>query len=525
MLVANIGALLAGCSGNGPGVVDATVPPDGATLSDEGVVPDGGGDDTSAAGGDAGDGGTPDVWVERDAGRFEALSCPDVQGTAKSLREKAEYYDALGQSLHIPQGQPLWFSVITRDDLLTLDKVDVSDNVGTWTSFYAASQAFRYAATKSPEALDNLRRVVRGLHDMERITGVRGLLTRAYIKPSFPGFPTAEQLLATYPDCDLSVKHCKRYNEVTGGEFAGWWFKNDVSKDEYAAHMFAYGVIWEIVDDPEVRQHVAEIVTAIGDHLVDHEMWITDIDGRVTTYGHMNAMSFDDYVGFNALLSLSWLRLAGVVGGKKYEDYYHNCLLQEKGPKKCIHDEDVVPYTEHLGTVGLNLGCKTNWNNHNMAQLSMYHLLRHEKDPVIRADYHASLRDQLWAPRDPYPMRDQKKTLYTFFYLVNKDPADPWPGQAASDAICTMKIFPETKGHYAVDNFANYQQVCLDRSDEPMTDAVIPVNERGMDNCVWLNNPYKLEKEDAWPNHVESPEDYLSAYWMGRFFGFITEEM
>jgi hypothetical protein len=122
-------------------------------------------------------------------------------------------------------------------------------------------------------------------------------------------------------------------------------------------------------------------------------------------------------------------------------------------------------------------------------------------------------------------MRDQQKTLYTMMYLVNKDPADEWPEAAARDALCVMKTFPEHKAHYAVDNFADHKQYCQGRDDDLMTMDLIPIYERGMDNFVWINNPYSLEKEDAEPRHVESPEDYLLAYWMGRFYGFFTEEM
>jgi hypothetical protein len=88
-----------------------------------------------------------------------------------------------------------------------------------------------------------------------------------------------------------------------------------------------------------------------------------------------------------------------------------------------------------------------------------------------------------------------------------------------------MKIFPEFKGHHATDNFAKYPEVCLDRSDEPMTDVVIPIDETGMDNDLWIRNPYSLEKEPENLQIVESPEDFLLAYWMGRYFGFIPEEM
>jgi len=455
---------------------------------------------------------------------FEALACPEVAGTPQTLAEKAAAFDERARRWHLPEGQDLWFSVQLKPDLETFERVGMSDNVGTWTSLYAASQAFRYAATRDPEALLNLRRVIRGEHDMLRITGVRGLFTRVFVNPALPGFPSAEQLAVWYPDCDLAVKHCKRFNEVTEGEFAGWWWKNDVSKDEYAAHMFSMAVAWELVDDPEVRTHVAEIATAVGDHLIEHDMTLTDVDGVVTTYGHLTPLAMDDFPGFNATLGLAWMRVAAAVGGVTYQAFYDDCLLHRGGPTAC---PDLGPkaYPDHFSNTGLDLACKTNWNNHNMAQLAMYALLRAETDPALRATYQAALRDQLWAPDDPFPMRDQRNSLYTWFYLVNKADADPWPVEAARQAVCTLKIYPAAKNHFPVDTFAGYPEACTDRSGEPMSDRFIPIDERAADNFQWIGNPYKPEVDPGDATIVESPEDYLLAYWMGRWFGFISEGM
>ncbi|MBM4396933.1 MAG: hypothetical protein FJ087_14745, partial [Deltaproteobacteria bacterium] len=302
---------------------------------------------------------------------------------------------------------------------------------------------------------------------------------------------------------------------------AGRWFKNDVSKDEYAAHMFSMSVAWELVDDPEVRDRVRDVVTQVGDHLVDNGLRIRDIDGEVTTYGRLNALGMDDFPGFNALLALAWVRLAAEVGGDKYSKFYDDCLLQRAGEIACVPDETPRPYPEYLADVGLGLGCGTNWNNHNMAQLGMWVLLRSERDPALLATYRAALRDALWDTGDGREMRVQENSLYTFFYLVNRDPADPWPESEARAAICTMKRYPEHKAHHAVDTFAKYDQVCTGRSDDPMTDVVIPIDERRADNFQWIGNPYALEKNDADPRRVESPEDYLLAYWMGRYYGFV----
>lgn len=427
---------------------------------------------------------------------------------------------------HLPEGQDLYYAAWLKDDLATWDRVDMSDNVGMWTAVYAASQSYRYAVTRDPEALANLRRVIRGEHDLVRITGVRGLFTRVYVDPRLPGFPTADQLAAWYPDCDLSVRHCKRYVEVTEGEYAGRWFKTDVSKDEYTGHLLSMAAAWELVDDPEVRERVRDIVTAVGDHLIDHGLRLTDIDGQVTTFGHLNAMGLDDFPGFNALISLAWMRLAATVAGGRYRAFYEDCLLQASGENPCVPGEDPIQsYADHLQSMGLDLGCLTNWNNHGMAQFSMWVLIRMEDDPARRALYRRVLREQLWEPQDSRPMRDQQNTLWTFFYLLNRDPADPWPSRAAADALCVMKAFPESKHHHAVDHFRDFRQVCTDRSGDPMTDRVIPIDQAGMDNFLWFRNPYEMERDAEDLRHVESPEDYLLAYWIGRHHGLITPDM
>ena len=60
---------------------------------------------------------------------------------------------------------------------------------------------------------------------------------------------------------------------------------------------------------------------------------------------------------------------------------------------------------------------------------------------------------------------------------------------------------------------------------DPMTDVVIPIAQTGMDNFLWFRNPYDMEQEPEDPKTVESTEGYLLAYWVGRYFGFITPDM
>ena len=74
-----------------------------------------------------------------------------------------------------------------------------------------------------------------------------------------------------------------------------------------------------------------------------------------------------------------------------------------------------------------------------------------------------------------------------------------------------------------MDTISKYPTVCTDRSGDPMTDIVLPIDEQTMDNFLWIGNPYELEKDDGDPHIVESPEDYLLAYCTGPYYGFIEE--
>ncbi|MCC7380417.1 MAG: hypothetical protein IT384_01200 [Deltaproteobacteria bacterium] len=443
-----------------------------------------------------------------------------------SLREKAATLDALAVSRHHPGGQELLHSVWLTEDRSAVQRYDISDNAGSWSAVYGASQAFRFAVTREPEALAQVKRILRGQETLLRITGVPGLLARAYVNPALPGFPNEAQLYASYPNCDLTAAHCKRWSKVETGDYAGLLFKNDVSKDEYVGHVFALGAVAQLVDDVEVRDTAASLLREIAEHLIDHDLELTDIDGKTTAFGYLSPISLNDFPGFNALLALSWLRTAAAVTqDARLERYYQSCLVQDdlsSCERPAITTDD--SYLVHLGAMGLDLDCMTNWNNHHMAQLAMFGLLQYERDPALRRRYQEVLARGLWDSGDPRPMRVQENAMFTLFYEINRDPASPPPDAELEQAICLLKRFPVEKTQRAVDT-TRYPEVCRDRSDEPLTGVVIPLEERPIGNYLWKKNPYKMLQEPEEPRAVDSPEDFLLAYWVGRYFGIISPDL
>jgi hypothetical protein len=240
----------------------------------------------------------------------------------------------------------------------------------------------------------------------------------------------------------------------------------------------------------------------------------------------MNPVSLNDFPGFNALLTLAWIRIgASLSGDAAIAAFYENCLLHRD--LAACGSENVATatsYLEHMETMGLDLDCATNWNNHNMAQLAMYNLIRWEPDASLRARYQGVLSRRLWDAEEERPMHEQENTLFTFFFELNRAPSTPSPEAELDRAVCVLKKFPDEKYHRAIDHSA-YREVCRDRSDQPLAEVVIPSEERQVDNFVWTKNPYRIETGVENRRVIESPEDYLLAYWLGRYFEIISPDL
>lgn len=452
---------------------------------------------------------------------------PQCDADSTRLSDLAAGYDQIARTLHIQPGQNLLHSAHVKDDLTTFDRVQLSDNSGFWTATYAASQAYRYRVTEDPEALENLKRTMQGMLDLTRITGVPGLFARSYVNLDLPGFPTEQEMIDQYPDCDLSVEHCKRWNRVDDGPYAGHMFKNDVSRDEYAGHLFAVGIAGKVVDDPEIQEMARTIASEVALHLIDNGMEFKDIDGVTTTFGFMLPTSLGGFPGFLAVQTLQWIKIAAdLTDDPRIEAFYRHCMLHED-LSQCENPDlaTSTPYQIHLQTMGLGLDCQTNWNNHNMAQLAMFDLLQTETNPRTRRIYQNILEEQMWDPGDSRPMKDQRNSLYTFFHEINRNQVLVERDEGRVEAgICVMKKFPAVKYQRAIDH-SGFPEACRGRKDRPMSATLIPFEQRRVDNFSWTRNPYRIfESTPEDRQYIESPEDFLLAYWMGRYFKLIDED-
>ena len=183
-----------------------------------------------------------------------------------TLHEKAVFYEKQVRERHIRTGFNGALGRMTEGDVTT-GTLENSDNDGLWTSMYLASQAFRYSVTKEDEALQNVRE---SLDAMERLYT---------INPMKSGFPSRSFQRSGYNNND------KPWRPTEDPE---WDWKSTTSSDEAIGHIFAFSVIAELVDVPELKERSILLIDTLMSHTLKNNYYLIDWDGQPTRWARWN---------------------------------------------------------------------------------------------------------------------------------------------------------------------------------------------------------------------------------------------
>lgn len=184
-----------------------------------------------------------------------------------TLFDKAQYYEKQVRNRHIRLG---FNSTLTNLDNGNIDsgRLSDSDNDGLWTTMYLAGEVFRYAVTKSDDALQNC---MESMDAMERLFSINQV----------PGFPSRSFERSGYID---RLHDPERWQHTTDPE---WDWKSTTSSDEAIGHIFAYGVMAELMDN-ELKDRAIILIDTLMSHIVRNDMYLVDFDGKPTTWGRWN---------------------------------------------------------------------------------------------------------------------------------------------------------------------------------------------------------------------------------------------
>ena len=140
-----------------------------------------------------------------------------------------------------------------------------------WTGHHIAAEALRFASSKSPAALENVRRALAGIQILFDVTGTDTLARCA--------FPTD----SPFGD-DMASEEIN--NGVYHGNIDGkaWTWIGNTSRDQYVGVFFGLTVVWNVVEDAAIQNQVRTLVTRAMDRLLARNWSIVLPDKISTTF-------------------------------------------------------------------------------------------------------------------------------------------------------------------------------------------------------------------------------------------------
>jgi len=365
------------------------------------------------------------------------------------------------------------------------NQVVSSDNDGLWTAMYAAAECFRYAVTKSDEALRYATKATEAVLKLEEITGRPGLPARSYILPSEPR--PRDGVWFSVPDGSLL-------------------WKGDTSSDEIVGHYLIFALAYDLLPDKALKQRVAATTRRMTDHILDHGLTLTDVHGLPTWWGRWDAEYFasergNDDSPLNALEILSFLKTAHHITGEPRYDREYRRLALDAG-----YAAITTRYRERREVI--------NYSDEELAMLSFYPLLVYEKDPKLR-DFYIRALDDWWSN-----MPRQKNPLWTFIYAAGH----PQGKVNIPDAIWTLQRIPNDLVSWTVRNShrtdIEWEQK-TDRFGRRQAVTLLPADERPV--MKWNGNPFQVDG-GAGGRSEDDGAFFLLPYWMGRKHSLILGE-
>ena len=404
-----------------------------------------------------------------------------LEFTPMTLEEKANIFERRVEDRHNRHGM-IADSILTQPGDLGSNRTVSSDNDGLWTALYGASECFRYAVTKSDEALRRAERSVEALLYLEKITGISGFPARSYIKPG-----------------EIQPKDGVWYDNP--GEGLRW--KADTSSDEIVGHFFLFSVAFDTLPKPELKRRIAATTARIMDHIISHGYYLIDRTGKPTTWGKWSPEYFASKGGrsdspLNAVELLSFLRAARhITGDTKYDAEY------EKVARRMGYAQVATKYPEFVVEI--------NYSDEELAMLSFYTLFRYERDQELLPLYRKAL-DGWWKN-----IARERNPLWNLIYLHSQ------PGTAGRDglvkeAMVTLEKIPLDLVTWNVDN-THRRDVRWDSSEDRFrlrqSTTWLPPGERPV--MKWNGNPFRVNGGNG--GHSEDDGAfYLLPYWLARYW-------
>ena len=445
------------------------------------------------------------------------LGLGEIHYDEMTLQEKAMYYEQQVRSRHIRLGFNATITGMKNGDVSTGSLVD-SDNDGLWTAMYLGAEVFRYAATKSPEALENCRESLDAMERLYTITKIKGFPARSFERRGYEvsDFQPAGQAPISSGNAGVIVP----FSIWRNAEDTIWDWKSTTSSDEAIGHMFVFGAIAELIDVPDIKNKAIHLMDALMTHIVEHDLYMVDWNGKPTTWGrwnpeYVNAMPLN--VGDRKITSsniTSMLQTAYHFTGKEIFKEKALELLNKYG-----YLENLMRPMKEIGYapgdashLAKDLSSSWNHSDDEMYFLGYWGLYRYALNDTLKEKFKASILDH-WEIERP-----EKEGAWDIFTAITgvKD-------FDLNEAVWYLQKYPMDLINWRVRNSERKDIEFISQNFRRQTiKEVLPPDELPINRHN--ENRFNLDAGDEHGGEEFSAGDiWLLPYWMGRYLKIISE--
>ena len=338
-------------------------------------------------------------------------------------------------------------------------------------------------------------------------------MERLYSINPVPGFPSRSFERNGYIE---RLGDPERWQHTSDPE---WDWKSTTSSDEAIGHIFAFGVMAEIMDDADLKSRAITLIDTLMSHVVKNDMYMIDFDGKPTTWGKWNP----DYVNarpkmvgdrkINASNIIGMLQTAYHFTGKeKYKDKAFE-LMNEHGylenlmkPMKEIgHAPDDADDWSKMLSDG--------WNHSDdeMYFVGYWGLYKYAFNDTLKAMYYDAIIDHWEIER---PEKEGAWNIMTALTGTNEFDLD--------EAIWYLQEHPMDLVDWAIMDSHRKDIEFMEPNFRNQTiTEVLPPDERPVQRHN--GNMFNLDRMGSNGTSEHSAGDiWLLPYWMGRYMGVIS---
>ena len=371
---------------------------------------------------------------------------------------------------HMPHDQ-IVDPIFERPDNENIVAYTRCGDAAIWTGHYLAAESFRYRVTKSPDALNNMRRALAGIRYLSEVTGT-GLLARC----TFP----VDSPWAT------SFSQEEQHNGVYTGTVDGkpYFWVGNTSRDQYIGVFFGLSAAYDAADDEALRSAISYFATNLLNFLLDKDWLVRMPNGSIST----------TFVG-RADQQLSLLQIGRKLNPRRFDSVYDwNAWLKVSAVGVPIAVETLEPHDSYF--------------KFNLDVATFYSLITGGGSGFLVGRY-----------RDAYDVLRRTLDDHGNAHFNVIDYAINGPNQARDEETRFLlnEWLRRPRRDFPIDNRGKYAACGENRACQPL-----PVVDRITTDFLWQRSPFQLYIESH--GFIEGPGiDYILPYWMGRFYGVITD--